>query len=444
LKKINSPIFYVTNDVARGIGLENILPNYHIICLDDHPLVDILEKAGVSVFCLERQLGLQNALYRSSGTILSHPKVLSFIKEKAKGETPNILFFKPQRKIEIIAEKNKLNLIGNPVSLNRFFEDKISFFEICRKEGITIPSGEIINLPEIDYFELAKKYGDKLVIQFGRGWAGNSTIIVSDEKQIAGLKSKTGNIKVKVSKFISSKTILNNAVVYQKKVLVSEPAVQIKANALLTSTQAGTGGRQWPCPLDETQKKKIKEITIRVGRIMQDRNFKGFFGLDFLAQDGTGEIFLAENNSRLTYSAPFFTKLELSAGVFPLLGYHLLAFLPEIDLSSAGYNPAPVLGGEIVARNTESFSVKVGREVKTGLYNNNFKFDQETYFLDTQDKDKFFLQAAAKNRIINPEIEFARINTSGQVADENGELSGSYLKIIQKVKDDLTFSKCQV
>ncbi len=50
--------------------------------------------------------------------------VLSFIKEKAKGERPNILFFKPQSKIEIIAEKNGFNLIGNLFSLNRLFEDK--------------------------------------------------------------------------------------------------------------------------------------------------------------------------------------------------------------------------------------------------------------------------------------------------------------------------------
>ncbi len=81
LKQIKEPIFYVTNDVGRGVGLENLLPNFHIICLDDHPLVDILTRAGISVFCLERVVGKKNFLLRNAGMILARPEVLSFIKE---------------------------------------------------------------------------------------------------------------------------------------------------------------------------------------------------------------------------------------------------------------------------------------------------------------------------------------------------------------------------
>ena len=111
LNTVTDPIFYVTNDVSRGLGMETLLPNYHLICLDDHPVIDILEKKKVSVFCLERLLGRKNILRRSSGTILDHPLAREFIKEKSKGVTPKILFFKPQKKIELIAQKNGFFLL---------------------------------------------------------------------------------------------------------------------------------------------------------------------------------------------------------------------------------------------------------------------------------------------------------------------------------------------
>lgn len=443
LKNLNKPIFYLTNDVARGIGLENILPNYHIVCLDDHPLIDILEKAGVSVFCLERQLGLRNSVYRNSGTILSHPKVLSFIKEKSNGETPNILFFKPQRRIEILAEKNGFNLIGNSVSVNRFFEDKISFFEICQKENLPVPPGETEDLQKINYSELVRKYGERQVVQFGRGWAGNSTVIISEEKQILNLKQKFGHIKVKVNKYLNCRTILNNAVIYKEDVFVSEPALQIKADINLTSTPTGTGGRQWPCELENGQKEKIKVISDRVGETMKRKGFKGFFGLDFLVEEKTGEVYLAENNARLTYSVPFFTKLELKSGVFPLLGYHLSAFFSDRVLEKTDYEPVLIKGGEIVARNTEDYPVKVWGEVKTGLYRQNFEYKKEVYFLEETDASDIFLNTAAKDRVVNPEIEYAVIDTKNNVCDENGEIREEYLSIIKKVKERLKLSECQ-
>jgi len=214
LKNLRQPIFYVTNDVGKGIGLEDVLPNYHIICLDDHPLVNILQNRGISVFCLERALGSKNIIFRSSGIILDHPAVLSFIREKTKSSRPNILFFKPQKKIGIIAKRENFNLLGNSTEISRFFEDKIEFFKLCQKEGLPIHEGEITTLSQSNFTAIVKKYGEVLVIQFGRGWAGNSTFFISTEEELQDLKKRFGQIQVKVGRFIEGRTILNNAVIF--------------------------------------------------------------------------------------------------------------------------------------------------------------------------------------------------------------------------------------
>lgn len=440
LKKITEPIFYVTHDVSRGLGLERLLPNYHLVCLDDHPLVDILLEEGISVFCLERALGQKNALLRTSGTILGHPLVLNFIKEKAAGAKPNILFFKPQKKLEILAKENNFRLLGNSAETNRIFEDKVEFYKLCQNEGINVPLGKIADLGVVSYEELASEYGQTLVVQFGRGWAGNSTFFVNSETELEKLKQDFGPLAVKISRFVSGKTVLNNAVIWGKQVLVSPPALQVKSESCLTACPGGTGGRQWPADLTTAQEEKIQTLTVKVGEIMAKQGYRGFFGLDFLIEESTGEVFLSENNARLTASVPFYTQLELAGGSFPLLGFHLLSFLnyPEEKID---WQPPQIEGGEVIARNTQNGPVKVINSLKTGLYDFDLKYQGATSSLNGQ-KDVFWLEAVAEGRVVNPEIEILKIDTLGPVCDQRGVLTERVRQLVHLIKEKLVFVPC--
>jgi len=442
LKQVNEPIFYITNDVGRGIGLEDILPNYHIVCLDDHPLVNILEKNGVSVFCLERALGKKNIMARTSSAILSHPFVLSFIKEKASGKRPNILVFKPQKRVEILCKNHGFNLIGNSTEINRTFEDKISFFNLCKNYGLTVPEGEILeNLSLANYGSLSEKYGETVVIQFGRGWAGNSTYFIKSEKELVRVKEIFSG-RIKVSRFIKGTTILNNAVVYEDSILISKPALQVKADPRITSSSGGTGGRQWPVKLDGGQENMIGELTEKTGRIMREKGYKGFFGLDFLAEENTGKIFLSENNARLTASVPFYTKLELKSGYFPLLGYHLLSFFPELKIKPSLGEPAAVFGGEIVVRNNQAFSVKADGCFNPGIYDKKLNFVKELPYLMTQNYNDLWINAIAQGRIANPEIEIIKLNTFSEICEKNGVLKNEYFDIVEEIRKKLALKQC--
>jgi len=440
LKDLTEPIFYITNDVSRGLGLEKLLPNYHLVCLDDHPLVDILLNAGVSVFCLERALGQKNVLFRTSGSILSHPLVLDFIKEKSAGVKPNILFFKPQKRIEILARENNFHLLGNSAEINRIFEDKVEFYKLCQNEGIKVPLGEIADLGVANYQELVEKYGRTLVVQFGRGWAGNSTFFINSEAEWTKLKQNFGPLAVKVSRFIPGKTVLNNAVIWGEQVLTSRPALQVKADFCLTASPGGTGGRQWPVDLTAAQEEEIQILTQKVGKIMAQRGYRGFFGLDFLIEESTGEVFLSENNARLTASVPFYTQLELESGSFPLLGFHLLTFLNYRE-ERVDWRPPKVEGGEVIARNTQNCPVKVLSSPKTGLYDFNFNYRGAVSGLDGQ-KDVFWLEAVAEGRVVNPEIEIFKIDTLTLVCNQEGVLTEKMRQLIKLIKEKLIFTPC--
>ena len=439
LKEINQPTFYVTNDPGRGIGLENFLPNYHVICLDDHPLVDLMQKQNISVFCLEKKLGRKNLLFRSSSVILEHPHVLSFIKEKSKGQTPSIMFFKPQRRLEIIAQKNNFKLIGNSSLLNKIFEDKINFYKIARRENLPVLPADIIGLNNLDFNLCAEKFGLPFVIQFGFGWAGNSTFFVQDQKHMTEIQKKYERIMVKISRFIKGITVLNNAVVLPSAVLQSPPAIQIKSNSRLTLMPGGTGGRQWPAGISPDQEKKIYLITQKTGEIMREKGYLGFFGLDFLIDKQTKEVFLSENNARLTASTSFYTRLELKDEQIPLLGYHIMAFLDQNLLKDLPDRQRVnmIEGSEIIARNIFSQPIEITKSLSTGIYDKDFSFKNESYCLNDADKDDFWLNAAGEGRIINPEIEMIKINTYEKVCDSKGDLNKVFDNIVKKAQSKI-------
>jgi hypothetical protein len=287
---------------------------------------------------------------------------------------------------------------------------------------------------------VVRQYGEILTLQFGRGWAGSSTFFVKSEDELSNLQKDFGDLRVKVGRFISGLTILNNAVVFGRKVLVSQPALQIKSHPLLTSAPGGTGGRQWPAGITAEQEEKIEEMTQKIGKLMADEGYRGFFGLDFLIEDDSGEIFVSENNARLTASVPFYTKQELALGAFPLLGYHLLSFL-ETPAEEEWQAPK-VEGSEIVLRNTAGSLRQIRQTLPPGIYRFPLEFEEKAYFLPSGVKGKFWLTAAAEGRRLNPEIELARINVAEAVCNARGELKAAYLDLAEQVRKKLPLQAC--
>lgn len=439
LKNITETIFYITNDVTKGLGLEKLLPDYHIVCIDDHPIIDYLAKAGANVFCLEREIGRKNIIFRNSGKLLEHPLVEKYIKNKAGRIAPWILFFKPSAKIDHLCQKYGYKKIGNSAKINQIFEDKISFYQICQQMEIPIPPGEIVDFSKVDLESLENKYGKRLVIQFGRGWAGSTTFFVENREEFKQLKKNIGKKIVKITQFIDGKAVLNNCCVAKDKILVSPPAEQITAVPGFTVKKGGACGRAWPADLGENQVLEIERLTKRVGKEMGRRGYLGYFGLDFLVEKETGKIYLSENNARLTASAPFYSKLEIGAGRMPLLAHHILTFL---DKDKKKYCQAVKLfGSEVVMRNDRNKPVLVKGNSKPGIYQfkaGKLKFVRESYDIEgIKNKREFFLTAVANNRIVSPETEIVRMNTFQEVLDENGRPKRWVIEILVQIKESL-------
>ncbi|OIO15463.1 hypothetical protein COY59_03965 [Candidatus Gottesmanbacteria bacterium CG_4_10_14_0_8_um_filter_37_24] len=427
-------IFFINPDVKRGIGVEEILPNYHIICCNFDPIVPILRKQGAKIFCLAEKITEDSLDYfNNTGRLLENQAVLDYINRHSYGTKPKIVFFKPSVKIDILLKRYGFEAIGNRAELNESFENKTSFHELINKycPQNAIPS-KIGILSKMDYETLADSYGRSLVVQFGHGWAGKTTFFISRKEDFIKLTSTFPKTKVKIGKKIDGFTVLNNCVIYNKNILISSPAIQLSGISKLHPNSSVTCGRQWPVKfLSDSQLESIRELSEKIGLLMSEKGFKGFFGLDFIVDRKTGEIFISENNARLTASSGFYAKLELGLKKTPLLLYHIASFL-GIEIPIEPVNGGNISGSQVIFRKEVKIPI-ISSKINYGIYSVNsntiIKVRKDGYRPYNLKRDEFiYLKGEGKRK--SGDLEYSRIETKMNVLKSPGMLADWLDKLI--------------
>lgn len=452
---VKIPIFYVTNIVDRGIGLENIIPNYHIICIDHDDEVDYLEKAGAKIFCLEKKFGKKNVIFRSSAILLDQDVVKKYIKDNTPpGVQAAVVVFKPSLAAEKIASENNWKFLNNPTALSKGIEDKFNFLFIAKSLHIRIPDAETIDFGRLSYWEL-KKYYDYFVIQLKSGYAGNSTFFIRSNDDYHNLMDtifrdpfSKKTFPVKVSKFIHGVPATINACVTSGDIYIGKPCYQITGEELCTNNRSTTCGNDWGAlSLSAKASREITEITQKIGQYLKEKEYKGIFGLDFIVADKNDDVYLIEINPRFVASIPFYTKLEIKNSVFPMFALHFLDFLGiEYEISPSakelfGKNVSAILGSQLVLRNKERKICIPSEEVPSGVYR--LKSDKIDFLrpgyspLDLKEPNEFIILAASKGRRIKSENEAARIESLSSFVSGDYHLTSDAELIAKQVYEKL-------
>ncbi len=454
-KDIKTPIFYVSNIVDKGVGLENIIPNYHIVCIDHDDEVDYLEKAGVKIFCLEKKFGKKNVIFRSSAILLDQDAVKNYInKNTPPGEQAAIVVFKPSLAAEKIARENNWKLLNNSTVVSKAAEDKFNFIFIAKSLHIKIPDAETIDFGRLSYWEL-KKYYDYFVIQLKSGNAGSSTFFIRSQDDYINLMDNflhdpSGKkvIPVKVSKFIHGVSVTINACVAADNIYVGKPCYQITGEELCTNNLSTTCGNDWGALSFSTKTlSEINEISQKIGQYLKDKGYKGIFGLDFIVSEKNSEVYLVEINPRFVASIPFYTKLEIKNSVLPIFALHFLDFLEiKYNIGSAAKesfikNSLSIFGSQLVLRNREKRVCAPAGELRSGVYRvykEKLDFLRSGYSpLDIKASNEFVVLAASKGRRIKPEYEAARIESLESFVSSNHHLTSDAELIAREVYEKL-------
>jgi len=427
LQKEFRPIFFLSPILSRTLGLEKIIPNFHIITISKDPLIELLRKNNISILCLEEVCKI-NKSFRNSFELLSHPEVEKFIKEKSNKLTPNILTFKSLPQIKNLCKNKKYNYLQSDPLIVRDLEDKVLFQKLLESEKITtIPS-------QIKTLETCEFSNKPMVLQLRRGFAGNSTFLIKNKKKFKEFQKTYSRHKVKLSTFIKGKTITINACLCETEVKIGAIFRQIDNIIELNTNPFGTSGNSHFLneEIDLKVKTKILQIVDKITQVIYKKGFRGFFGLDLIITT-TGNVYPIECNPRLTASVGNFTQMEIHLKKVPLLLFHILTFLnykipveKKCILEDLKYS-------FLIFRNTSRGKITVNSELKAGIYNYNLEFQKQSIDFINCTKDEFLLLPAKNNTVISENKEYLYLLSTKKLFN-NEKLNPEIIKIIKKIK----------
>lgn len=465
-KTKNCPIFFITNDAERALGLEKLLSNYHIICIDDNDIVDYMLDKKVKVFCLEKELGKLNPIFRNSNRLLNHKLTQDYINNNCKTGNGNLMVFKIAPNLERSAKKMKFSILNTSSELNHKFELKLPQYESIKRLDIRIPDTITIDLASAEYKKLYKQLGANFILQFNRGHTGGGTIEIDSEARLEELKESFPQREVKIAKHIYGPAYTLNACITKQGTCWGGLSYQITGVEECTTKKAGTVGNDWLYPkvLDNNVYTEIDQFTKIIGKEMAKYGFVGMFGLDIVLDKNTNKSHIIEINARQPASIPMFSKLQLLKKQIPLNLLAIAEFLNidyKIDIKK--YNKeasSPFEAAQLFIRNKYQTTAEIIGGAKAGTYRvvgDNSAYDwskgkpklksnviitnesrnmplvlkDEVYAIDGIKKGGMLILCSKEGKYISSNAEVARIQAIQSLLDKNGKLKAWTQEIIK-------------
>lgn len=440
MNDVNS-IFFITPDPVLGIGLHTEFDNFHVVCMENPSLAQLMRLNGQNVFCLEEHVDV-SLWPKTSRHLLRCPETLNYIQAHTQGETTNLLFFKLNFDLENFMQNLDHNLnyrvLNVPFELSRQFEDKLKFARWL-PPLFSLPF-EIMSLQEVEYDKLNSSLSANLVLQFPSGHAGENTFFVSSSSALASLKQKYSSpeLMVKITPQINGLTVTVNGCVTRDAILSSFPFIQLTGIPALTPYQGGTCGNIF----DETMVPswavdRVQEITQMLGSKLRETGFWGWFGLDFILSSEKHQVYVVECNPRLTASISMFTQLQTRAQKTSLLKCHVQTLSGGLVPCSASQDQRAILrGSQIVVRSIQKGGVESSRLSKIGRYLKNQMQGREITLQSLTDDSSYLCLSKISPSIIKFGRERLRLQCLAPHLFVSGDLSTTNLldEILNELK----------
>jgi hypothetical protein len=204
--------------------------------------------------------------------------------------------------------------------------------------------------------------------------------------------------------------------------------------------------------LSSSVQKKIRESTLSIGEWVADMGYKGLFGVDFIIHGG--EPYALEVNPRLLGTTQLMTELELRHNLYPPSIYWHLADLLDVGREEdeslpqlAQLGEAPLEGFQLLLRNTQPYSVRIGHATAPGIY---FLDGASPRFIrdgdrlsDLQGPEEILVTCSppATGSDVEPRGAFFKLEGLGSLLDEAAEnVTPLTARIVQSFTDSLNLT----
>jgi hypothetical protein len=313
------------------------LDRYVIYSAKDATDLDVLRRSA-TIFCLEERDPKAASKVHATSYLLNNYAFNSFL--NSRREPFRLMLQQTTNNIIEILEKKGWDWIGNRPETFADVVLKGDFRDLVKSLGLrSIPDWRLSreDFLKMSFDELFAKWQRAFVVQRADFEVGGElgTFFIHNKdnwKACHEILSKDECFtKVTISPFIKGVSPSMLGCVTHQGILSSTLQSQLIdiPEALHGQMPTGVflghdwGYSEWPPEVEEEAKRMVEAI----GYHLASKGFRGVFGIDFLYDPTTHEIFPLECNPRFTGALPMYSLMSMANGVPPLELFHLMSHL---------------------------------------------------------------------------------------------------------------------
>ncbi len=296
-----TPIFFISATNFNLLGIDEWVRTFKYICYIDcydgrHPNTFVPSPGPHPEF---------QSIEDINNYLLQHKEVLDFIRKR--GGRPKSTFLMFDGKTEKLARAAGMQVWFPKAKLRTSLDNKIATVRIGDKAGVpSVPNvlAELTGYEELR--KLSKKLGPDLVLQTAFGDSGHTTYFISNESDWKRHADEiVGEGEVKIMKRINCRQAAIEACTTKAGTIVGPLMTEIVGFKELTPYRGGWAGNEiFADAFTPKLRAKARDLTFRFGEQLHAEGYRGYFELDFLIDEDTGEMWLGELNPRVTGPAP--------------------------------------------------------------------------------------------------------------------------------------------
>src|SRR3989344_3582830 len=314
------------------------LQNFLIYSVKDTADLDVLRNYA-KIFCLEEKFPKIAPKIHATSYLLGNYAFQSFL--KSRRYPFRLLFYQTTRPIVQKCKEQNIDWIGNnpesfdDVILKGDFRETLAKLNLPHIEEWKLLKGEFLKK---SFEDLRQKWQRPVVVQRAdfdvSGEQG--TFFVKNKESWQAMRdilSKDERFKeVLICPFIEGESTSMLGCITQFGVLTSPLQLQLVDVPESLHGQLATGvflGHDWGFKSWTAETEKIaRNVVEAIGEFLAEKGFKGIFGIDFMYETKTSQLFPLECNPRFTGALPVFSLMTTALNkVPPLEFFHLMAHL---------------------------------------------------------------------------------------------------------------------
>lgn len=261
--------------------------------------------------------------------LLEHKEVIDFIKSRGNGKKPKIVFLMFDKRVENICKELGYDVWFPKAALRESIDDKIETVRIGNKAGVPSVPNVLSEIKSWEHLkEISKPVGKDLVLQSAYGDSGHTTFFIKNEKDFRRHESEIiGEGEIKIMKRINCRGAAIEACATKKGTIVGPLMTELVGFKQLTPYRGGWCGNEiFSDAFDKKIRELAKKYTFQFGNQLAKEGYRGYFEIDYLIDQKTGEIYLGECNPRVTGASSMTNHAAFAHADAPLFLFHLLEF----------------------------------------------------------------------------------------------------------------------